>query len=74
MELSLEKGHVSIVFDTSEAANLSSSASWIEHNKTDLKSKITTDEYINNMENWEEGIYIFELGKSNSLNVPQKLK
>lgn len=74
MELSLEEGHVNIVFDTYDAENLSSFASWIEHNKTDSKSKITTDEYINNMKNWENGIYIFELGKSNSLNVPQKLK
>lgn len=26
------------------------------------------------MKNWENGIYIFELGKSNSLSVPKKLK
>ncbi|KAJ84724.1 hypothetical protein P791_1672 [Enterococcus faecalis NY9] len=26
------------------------------------------------MKNWEDGIYIFELGKSNSLSVPEKLK
>lgn len=73
MELSLEEGHVNIIFDTSEAENLSTFSTWIEQNKADLKSKITTTEYTNNMKNWSEGIYIFELGKSNSLTVPQEL-
>jgi len=73
MELSLEGGHVNIVFNETEAEILSSFSSWIEQNKIDFKSKITTAEYIENMKKWAEGIYIFELGKSNSLNVPEEL-
>lgn len=30
-------------------------------------------EFTENMEKWADGIYIFELGKSNSLNVPEEL-
>src|SRR5699024_6777016 len=74
MELSLESGHVNIVFDTTELENLSSFSSWIERNKPDPDSVISVAEFTGNMENWSDGIYIFELGKSNSLNVPQELK
>jgi len=74
MELSLEEGHVNIVFDETETENLSSFSSWIEENKSGQKAKISISEYITHMKNWSEGIYIFELGKSNSLNVPNELK
>lgn len=73
MELSLEEGHVNIVFDSIHAEKLSRFSSWIERNKSDSKSIIDVKEYIDNMENWSEGIYIFELGKSNSLNKPHEL-
>lgn len=73
MELSLEAGHVNIVFDTTETENLSSFSSWIERNKSDPNSIISVAEFTENMENWSDGIYIFELGKSNSLNVPEEL-
>jgi len=73
MELSLETGHVNIVFDTTEIENLSLFSSWIERNKSDSNSMITVSEFTENMENWSNGIYIFELGKSNSLNVPEEL-
>lgn len=63
IELSLEEGHVNIVFDPYDAENLSTFPSWIERNKTDSKSNITTDMNINNMKNWENGIYILNWEK-----------
>lgn len=74
MELSLEDGHVNIVFDVLDAQNLLSFSEWIKQNKNNSDSIITVTDYINNMKSWSEGIYIFELGKSNSLNVPQELE
>src|SRR5699024_5734109 len=73
MELSLEAGHVNIVFDTTEIDNLSSFSSWIEQNKQDVNATISVSELNENMKNWSNGIYIFELGKSNSLKVPDEL-
>src|SRR5690625_2921751 len=52
MELSLESGHVNIVFDTTELENLSSFSSWIERNKPDPDSVISVAEFTGNMENW----------------------
>src|SRR5690625_353164 len=73
MELSLEAGHVNIVFDSTEIENLSSFSYWIERNKPEPNSIISVAEFTENMDNWSDGIYIFELGKSNSLNVPEEL-
>ncbi|MFI3685655.1 AAA family ATPase [Vagococcus fluvialis] len=71
MELSLDEGHVNIIFSEEDVKHLENFSEWIKNNK---KSKVTVDELCNNMFNWEKGIYIFELGKSNSLTVPEKLK
>jgi len=73
MELSLETGHVNIVFDTTEIDNLSSFSSWIEENKPGVNDTILVSELNENMKNWSDGIYIFEQGKSNSLKVPDNL-
>lgn len=71
MELSLENGHVNIVFSEEDIQHLTNFSEWLKSNK---KSRVTVDELCTNMCNWQNGIYIFELGKSNSLKVPEKLK
>ena len=73
MELSLEEGHVNIVFPEEDIPDLLKLSGWLQNKKSGEKSKISVDDYCNNMPSWEKGIYIFELGKSNSLSVPEKL-
>jgi len=73
MELSLETGHVNIIFDVSEIDHLVSFSNWILKNKPDKNDTISVNEFTENMKYWSEGIYIFELGKSKSLKVPKDL-
>lgn len=73
MELSLEEGHVNIVFDESNILQLAQFSDWLENKKLGEKGKVTTEEFCEHMHNWSEGIFIFEMGKSNSLSVPEKL-
>ena len=73
MELSLEEGHVNIVFPEENISDLLKLSDWLESKNLGEKSKISVEDYCNNMPSWENGIYIFELGKSNSLSVPEKL-
>lgn len=74
MELSLEDGHVNIIFPREEIPNLIIFSKWIQSQNLGEKGKISVEDYCANMKNWEKGIYVFELGKSNSLPVPEKLK
>ncbi|MFW3537429.1 AAA family ATPase [Vagococcus fluvialis] len=71
MELSLEDGHVNIIFSEEDINSLIEFSDWLESNNS---AKITVDELCTNMTSWRKGIYIFELGKSNSLKVPERLK
>lgn len=73
MELSLEEGHVNIVFSEDEVSSLIDFSAWLERNSYGEKAKISTEDFCRQMVDWEKGIYIFELGKSNSLKVPEKL-
>ncbi|WP_285013317.1 AAA family ATPase [Lactococcus garvieae] len=73
MELSLEEGHVNIVFSEDEVSSLIDFSAWLERNSYGEKAKISTEDFCRQMVDWENGIYIFELGKSNSLKVPEKL-
>lgn len=73
MELSLEEGHVNIVFSEDEVSSLNDFSAWLERNSYGEKAKISTEDFCRQMVDWEKGIYIFELGKSNSLKVPEKL-
>lgn len=73
IELSLESGHVNIIFSEEDMSNLVEFSSWLATKSLGEKGKITTEDLCENMSNWENGIYIFELGKSNSLSVPEKL-
>lgn len=73
MELSLEEGHVNIVFSEDELSSLIDFSAWLERNSYGEKAKISTENFCRQMVDWEKGIYIFELGKSNSLKVPEKL-
>lgn len=74
IELSLETGHVNIIFSENEVDNLKDFSSWLSNYDFKNNKTITVDEYCHNMKNWEKGIYIFEMGKSNSLRVPDKLQ
>lgn len=74
MELSLEEGHVNIIFSEDEVTQLVEFSSWLKKQNLGQSGKISVDDFCSNMRDWENGIYIFELGKSNSLNVPEKLK
>ena len=74
IELSLEEGHVNVIFPEENIADLVKFSDWLASKNISKKSRITTEEYCYNMNNWENAIYIFELGKSNSLQVPNKLK
>lgn len=71
MELSLEDGHVNIVLNHDRAEDLDKFSTWIEENIQD--KSISVNEYLENFPYWKDAIYIFELGKSNSLAVPEKL-
>lgn len=73
IELSLEDGHVNIVFSEEDIDNLVSFSEWLQTQNLGEKGKISVEDFCNNMNNWEKGIYVFELGKSNSLMVPEKL-
>lgn len=73
MELSLEEGHVNIIFSEDEISHLVNFSEWIQKQNLGTNGKISINDYCDNMINWENGIYIFELGKSNSLKVPEKL-
>lgn len=73
IELSLEEGHVNIIFPEEDICNLNTFSNWLATQKKGQKCKVSTEDFCSNMVNWENGIYIFELGKSNSLAVPEKL-
>ncbi|WP_215388120.1 hypothetical protein [Staphylococcus aureus] len=70
IELSLEDGHVNIVFDDDKIDELNYLSEYLKINN---KSKISVNEYCENMKSWRDGIYIFEHGKSNSLKIPKEL-
>lgn len=73
IELSLEEGHVNIIFSEDDIENLHNFSNWISKKELGTREKISTEDFCANMLNWENGIYIFEMGKSNSLSVPDKL-
>lgn len=73
IELSLEEGHVNIIFPEEDISNLVKFSDWLANQNLGEKGKISTEDFCANMNNWENGIYIFELGKSNSLSIPEKL-
>lgn len=72
IELSLEEGHVNIIFSEDNIHNLKNFSDWLS--KRNTEHKLHTDEYCNNMKNWEDGIYIFEMGKSNTLSIPPQIR
>lgn len=74
IELSLEEGHVNIIFSEENIPNLIRFSDWLANHNKEKYGKVSVESFCENMENWEDGIYIFELGKSNSLSVPEKLK
>lgn len=75
MELALEKFHVNIVFPESMVDELTDFSSWLQEKHVDQNSSITIDELFTNLNNWNQGIYIFELGKSKGIDeIPIELE
>lgn len=68
IELSLEDGHVNIIFSEKNIEHLKNFSEWLI--KQDENKKLLIEDYCKNMKCWEDAIYIFEMGKSNSLSVP----
>lgn len=73
IELSLEGGHVNIIFSEDNVESLVIFSEWLETFHS-TNNSISVEDYCTNMKNWEEAIYIFEHSKSNSLKIPEKLK
>lgn len=73
IELSLEDGHVNIIFPEKAVSNLAEFSNWLANQNMGEKGRISTIDFCTNMKDWENGIYVFELGKSNSLSVPKEL-
>ena len=74
IELSLEEGHVNIIFPEEDSPNLVHFSEWLSTQNLGQNGKVSTEDFCTHMSNWENGIYIFELGKSNALSVPEKLE
>ena len=75
MELALEKFHVNIVFPDSMVDELTDFSSWLQEKHVDQNSSITIDELFTNLKNWNQGIYIVELGKSKGIDeIPIELQ
>lgn len=73
IELSLAGGHVNVIFSEDDVENLVKFSTWLK-TLDSTNNSISVEDYCTNMENWEEAIYIFEHGKSNTLKIPDKLK
>lgn len=73
IELSLDQGHVNIIFSEDDIPNLVRFSDWLDKQDLGECGKISTEDYCEWMKNWQNGIYIFEMGKSNSLSVPERL-
>ncbi|HHK5594705.1 hypothetical protein LGX01_05445 [Streptococcus mutans] len=74
MELTLDAGHVNIVFSEEQIDDLEKFSHWLKQKHTNQNGSITCEELCHNLNNWDKGIYIFELGKSNGVtNIPNEL-
>lgn len=73
IELSLEEGHVNIIFSEENVSNLVEFSNWLKSQKLGETGKINVEDYCTHMKDWKSGIYVFDLGKSNSLAVPDQL-
>ncbi|MCW6659834.1 hypothetical protein NHG25_05005 [Aerococcaceae bacterium NML191292] len=73
IELALDIGHVNIVLPTKCTDNLVDFSNWLRKIHTDKNQNITCSQLFEKLTCWKEGIYIFELGKSNGvLEIPSE--
>lgn len=72
IELSLEEGHVNIIFSNDKINDLINFSNYLNEVGEDRK-RISIEDYCENMHGWEDGIYVFEHGKSNTMKIPEKL-
>ena len=64
IELTLDIGHVNIVFPCNCIDDLSSFSQWLSEIHQNQTNSITCEELCEKLHCWNKGIYIFELGKS----------
>lgn len=69
IELSLESGHVNIVFPIDCREELALFSEWLSNKHQTQSESIKTEELSEHLPCWEQGIYIFEMGKSNSIKI-----
>lgn len=75
IELTLDIGHVNIVFPKEDANNLESFSNKLKDIHTTQNDCITSADLCNMLSCWRNGIYIFDLGKSKDVkHIPTELK
>lgn len=75
IELTLDIGHVNIVFPCNCVDNLSLFSQWLSEIHQNQTNSITCQELCEKLPCWNEGIYIFELGKSKGVKeIPDIFK
>lgn len=74
IELTLDIGHVNIVFPTDCIDELVIFSDWLSQIHQTQSDSITCEQLCDKLVCWEQGIYIFELGKSKGIKkVPELL-
>lgn len=73
MEISLDVGHVNIIFPENCVDDLVEFSNWLGSKHISQTGFITCEELCENLVCWEMGIYIFELGKSKGVKEIPKL-
>lgn len=75
IELTLDIGHVNIVFPYDCVDNLSLFSQWLSEIHQNQTNSITCQELCEKLPCWNKGIYIFELGKSKGVKeIPDIFK
>ncbi|HFI0622189.1 TPA: hypothetical protein ACGO3V_001695 [Streptococcus suis] len=64
IELTLDVGHVNIVFPVTCIDELSTFSDWLSQIHQTQSDSITSEQLCEQLPCWDQGIYIFELGKS----------
>ncbi|HFU4122165.1 TPA: hypothetical protein ACGO7R_000062 [Streptococcus suis] len=64
IELTLDVGHVNIVFPVTCIDELSTFSDWLSQIHQTQSDSITSEQLCQQLPCWDQGIYIFELGKS----------
>ncbi len=75
IELTLDIGHVNVVFPIDCVDELSNFSDWLSKVHQTNRDRITCDQLCKELSCWDQGIYIFELGKSKGIKeIPDSLQ